>query len=227
MFYYSYSLPQSQFFGSVFFYCVQSLPLYNTRIADDPKYRTYFADYLSALDRIYIDVYIVLEDQLRYCNRKGHLLQNVLTVCNFAIEFIYILIGQEGLVHNTAVFRDTKNNKGFTTLLRKYQLRDAGYTNSETVLILYRVTRYYLKEQRLFSLKPKNVKELFNLRYTSLQNVVERIFSVVKRKYQVLRTLSKYLIDTQTRIILAYYTLYNYVRSIEGEKADIQLKTET
>jgi hypothetical protein len=32
--------------------------------------------------------------------------------------------------------------------------------------------------------------------------------------------------DTQTRIILACLTLYNYVRSQEGESADIWLNTE-
>ena len=197
------------------------------RIADDPKYQRYFADCLGALDGTYIDVHVTAQEQPRYRNRKGHLSQNVLAVCNFAIEFTYILAGWEGSAHDTAVLRDAKVNKGFITPPGKYWLRDAGYTNSDTVLVLYRATRYHLKEQRLSGLKPENAKELFNLRYASLRNVVERIFSVVKRKYQVLRTPSEYSIDTQTRIILACCTLHNYVRSIEGEKADIWLETES
>ena len=74
--------------------------------------------------------------------------------------------------------------------------------------------------------KPENSKELFNLRHASLRNVIERIFGVVKRKYQILRTPSEYSIDTQTRIIISCTALHNWVRSIEGEQADIRLNKE-
>jgi hypothetical protein len=57
--------------------------------------------------------------------------------------------------------------------------------------------------------------------------VIERIFGVVKRKYQILRTPSEYSIATQNRIILACCTLYNFVRSIEGESADNWLEMES
>jgi hypothetical protein len=57
--------------------------------------------------------------------------------------------------------------------------------------------------------------------------VIKRIFRVVKRKYQILHTPSEYSIATQNRIILACYTLYNFVRSIEGESADNWLETES
>lgn len=75
--------------------------------------------------------------------------------------------------------------------------------------------------------KPETSKELFNLRHASLRNVVERIFGVVKRKYQILRTPSEYSIETQTRIILACMALYNWVRSKEGLNADILLEPES
>jgi hypothetical protein len=90
----------------------------------------------------------------------------------------------------------------------------------------YRGTRYHLKEQQLAKKKPKNSKELFNLRYASLRNVIERIFSVLKRKYQILLTPSKCSIDTQTRIILVCAALHNWVRFIEGDTADTLLKEE-
>jgi hypothetical protein len=57
--------------------------------------------------------------------------------------------------------------------------------------------------------------------------VIERIFGVVKRKYQILRTASEYSLDTQTRVILACCTLHNYVRSLEGIAADYWLETES
>lgn len=197
-----------------------------SRISND-KYKTYFADCLGALDGTHIDVHVSPADQPRYRNRKGHLTQNVLAVCDFDMRFTYVLAGWEGSAHDTAVWRDAHYYKGFKTPPGKYWLGDAGYVNTDTVLVPYRGTRYHLKEQRLASKKPENPKELFNLRHSSLRNVIERIFGVLKRKYQILRTASEYSIETQTRIILACCTLHNFVRSIEGDTADILLETES
>jgi hypothetical protein len=197
-----------------------------SRIANNPKYATYFADCIGALDGTHIDVWVPPNDQARYRNRKGHLSQNVLAVCNFDMEFTYVLAGWEGSAHDTAVWRDAIHYKGFRTPPGKYWLGDAGYGNTDTVLVPYRSTRYHLKEQRLSSKKPENYKELFNLRHASLRNVVERIFGVLKRKYQILRRAAEYSIETQTRIILACCALHNFVRSIEGENADVLLNTE-
>jgi hypothetical protein len=89
--------------------------------------------------------------------------------------------------------------KVFITLPGKYWLRDVRYSNSDTILTLYRGTRYHLKGQRLASKKPEYAKELFNLRHALLRNVIERMFGVVKRRYQILRTASEYSLNTQTR----------------------------
>jgi hypothetical protein len=53
--------------------------------------------------------------------------------------------------------------------------------------------------------------------------VIERIFGVLKQKYQILQSLLEYLIDIQTCIVLACTALYNWVRSIEGDTANILL----
>ena len=166
---------------------VIKLPTSNTppssRIADDSKYDTYFTDCLGALDGTHIDVCVEPLAQPRYRNRKGHISQNVLAVCNFEMEFTYILAGWEGSAHDTAVWRDAKTYRGFITPPGKYWLGDASYTNTDTVLVPYRGTRYHLKEQRLSGKKPENYRELFNLRHASLRNVIKRIFGVLKRKY--------------------------------------------
>lgn len=207
------------------------LPTSNTplgsRVADDPKYATYFTDCLGALDGTHIDVHVHPQEHPRYRNRKGHLSQNVLAVCDFDLQFTYVLAGWEGSAHDSTVLRDAILNHGFKTPGKKYWLGDAGYSNTETVLVPYKGTRYHLKEQRLSSLKPETSKELFNLRHASLRNVIERIFGVLKRKYRILQTPSEYSIETQTRIIVACTGLHNYVRNIEGVNADILLHQET
>ena len=66
---------------------------FSSRIAENPKYFTYFSDCLGALDSTHINVWVLPEDQPRYRNRKGHLTQNVLAVCDFEMRFKYILAG--------------------------------------------------------------------------------------------------------------------------------------
>jgi hypothetical protein len=63
---------------------------------------------------------------------------------------------------------------------------------------------------------PKNAKELFNLQHASLQNVVERIFGVIKRKFKILGAYVEYSIDTQVHLVLALTRLYNFICMIEG-----------
>jgi len=64
-----------------------------SRILDNFKYFPYFEDCLGALDGTHISVYMPLEDQARYRNQKGTLLQNVLAVCDFDMRFVYIFLG--------------------------------------------------------------------------------------------------------------------------------------
>jgi hypothetical protein len=48
-----------------------------------------------------------------------------------------------------------------------------------------------------------------------------------REKYQILQTPLEYLIDIQTRIILACIGLHNWVRGIEGLNADMLLEADT
>ena len=59
--------------------------------------------------------------------------------------------------------------------------------------------------------KPKNAKELFNLRHSSLRNVIERIFGVLKQQWQILGGKGyEYSIDTQVDLFCALISLYNF-----------------
>jgi hypothetical protein len=46
--------------------------------------------------------------QPRYRNRKGTLSQNILAVCNFDMQFVYILAGWEGSAHDSRVLSDAQ-----------------------------------------------------------------------------------------------------------------------
>lgn len=197
-----------------------SLPLPDTplasRIYDDDKYYPFFEDCLGALDGTHIPVHIPSSDQARYRNRKGYLSQNVLAVCNFDMQFVYVLAGWEGSAHDGRVLQDAQATGRFRTPKGKYWLGDAGYGCTEFVLAPYRGVRYHLKEQRLAGQTPENAKELFNLRHSSLRNVIERIFGVVKRKFKILDIAAEYSIQTQIHIALAVLGLANFITKYEG-----------
>jgi hypothetical protein len=150
-----------------------------TRILDNPKYYPYFDNCLGALDGTHVSMHVPLEEQSQYRNRKGTLSQNMLAVCNFDMQFVFVLPGWEGSAHDGRVLSNAQSRHNFNTPKGKYWLGDAGYGNSEYVMAPYRGVRYHLKEQRQADLKPNNAKELFNLRHASLRNVIERIFGVV------------------------------------------------
>jgi len=77
-----------------------------SRIIDDSKYTPYFDDCLGALDGTHVEMHIPIELQPRYRNRKGTLSQNILAVCNFDMQFVYILAGWEGSAHDARVLSD-------------------------------------------------------------------------------------------------------------------------
>jgi hypothetical protein len=198
-----------------------------TRILDDPKYYPYFDDCLGALDSTHILIHAPLEEQSRYRNRKGTLSQNVLAVCNFDMQFVYVLPGWEGSAHDGRVLSDAQSRYNFNTPKGKYWLGDAGYGNSEYVMAPYRGVRYHLKEQRQADLKPNNAKELFNLRHSLLRNVIERIFGVVKRKFKILGVGTEYSVDTQIHLVLSLLGLYNFICLYEGvENEDQEVNNE-
>ena len=72
--------------------------------------------------------------------------------------------------------------------------------------------RYHLLEFEMHGLSPANAKEVFNLRYSSLSNVVERIFPVVKRRFPILVKMSPYDYPFQVEIVERCFLLHNYVR---------------
>lgn len=56
---------------------------------------------------------------------------------------------------------------------KKYYLSNVDYYNTNNLLCSYYKVCYYLKKVALARKKPTTQKDLFNLYYSSLQNVVE------------------------------------------------------
>ena len=60
--------------------------------------------------------------------------------------------------------------------------------------------------------RPRDYKELFNLRHARLRNTIERIFDVLKKRYKVLLLAQEYHITTQSHIVSAVAALHNFIR---------------
>jgi len=73
-----------------------------------------------------------------------------------------------------------------------------------------------LKEQRQADLRPNTAKELFNLCYALLRNVIKQIFGVVKRRFKILSTVAEFSINTQIYLVLSLLALYNFIHLYKG-----------
>ena len=71
-------------------------------------------------------------------------------------------------------------------LLGGYYLVDSSYPCTLGFVPLYRTKRYHLRDFRGGD-RPEGAKELFNYRHSSLRNVIERYFGVLKAQFLVLK----------------------------------------
>ncbi|XP_073315818.1 uncharacterized protein [Primulina huaijiensis] len=134
-------------------------------------------DCIGAIDGTHIPAIMFRHDTNSYRNRHGTISQNVLTACNFDLEFIYVLSGWEGSVHDSNILADAlSRNNGLKVPQGKFFLVDCGYANRRQFLSPFRGVRYHLQEFTGQGRHPEDAKELLNLRHASLRNVLERIF---------------------------------------------------
>jgi DDE superfamily endonuclease len=94
-----------------------------------------------------------------------------------------------------------------------------GYALTPQFLTPYRGVHYHLKEwAQVLDGCPSNPKELFNLRHSSLRNIIERVFGVVKRKFKILRVQSEYSLTSQIQLVPALACITNIIHWYEGEE---------
>jgi hypothetical protein len=180
-------------------------------IRTNEKLTPFFDNCIGALDGTHIPVVAPVADQGPFRNRKGVLTQNVLGVVNFDGTFSYSLAGWEGSASDSRVLGDALT-KGLRTWPIKYYLGDAGYANKRYCMTPYRGVRYHLKEWRLGRARPQNREELFNLRHSSLRNVVERVFGIAKKRFPILVNMHSFEIAFQILLVNCCFMIHNFIR---------------
>ena len=97
------------------------------------------------------------------------------------------------------------------TSVGKFYLVDSRYPNRLGYLAPYKGTKYHLPEFQNGPM-PKGIKETFNFPLSSLRNIVERSFGVLKMKWRILLKVPSYPMSKQSEIIVACMALHNFIR---------------
>ncbi|XP_028092797.1 uncharacterized protein LOC114292987 [Camellia sinensis] len=152
------------------------------KILNDRRSFPWFKDCVGAIDGTLVDAWVPVSRQNTFCGRKSTVSQNILAACDFDMLFTFINSGWEGSAHDNAILVDsiTRADLQFPHPPNgKYYLVDAGFINMSGFLAPFRFQRYHLQEfhGRHYS----GPKELFNHRHSSLRNIIERTFGVLKK----------------------------------------------
>ena len=70
----------------------------------------------------------------------------------------------------------------------------------------------------MFLSSPRNPKELFNLCHSSAQNVIKRIFGVLKRHFRILQLPPEYNMRIQAQVPAALAALHNFIWQYDPEE---------
>ncbi|KAG2400089.1 uncharacterized protein HKW66_Vig0100570 [Vigna angularis] len=187
-------------------------------VLNNTRFYPYFKDCLGVIDGTHVRVRVAREDAPRFRGRKDWPTQNVFAACDFAMKFTYVLAGWEGTASDSRILKNALDRDDPLVIPQgKYYLGDAGFMLKSTVMTPYRGVRYHLKE---FSRRgPQNARELFNHRHSSLRNVIERTFGVLKKRFSIIAsgTEPHYELETMMNIILACCILHNFIRGVDRD----------
>ena len=117
----------------------------------------------------------------------------------------------ESNAHDSRVLNDAIIH-GLPLPQGKHYLAEAGYSLSQNCLTPFRGVRYHLNEWKQGGRRPQNAKELFNVRHSSLRNIIERSFGIIKKPYAILRDMPSFPYFFQCDIVLCAFMVHNFIR---------------
>ncbi|CAN6325257.1 unnamed protein product [Urochloa humidicola] len=191
----------------------------------NPRFSPHFDNCIGAMDGTHIPVIVPSSKLLQYVGRHGYSSQNVLAICDFDMRFTFAVAGWPGSAHDMRVFNDAINKYGDKfphPPQGKFYLVDSGYPNRPGYLAPYKGTKYHLPEFRQGP-RPRGKKEVFNYFHSSLRNVIERAFGVLKMKWRILLDLPGYPMRKQNKIIHSCMALHNFIRESKLRDQDFDM----
>ncbi|KAJ8771814.1 hypothetical protein K2173_026991 [Erythroxylum novogranatense] len=187
-------------------------------ILNSNRFYPFFKDCVGAIDCTHIRVKVPAQDAPKFRGRKDYPTQNVLCACSFDMKFTYVLAGWEGTVSDSRIMKNALTRRFSLKIPQgKYYLVDAGFMLRSGLITPYRGERYHLKEYSRNP--PRNARELFNHRHSSLRNIIERAFGVLKKRFPIIASTTEpsYGIHTQKKIIIACVILHNFLIGVDPD----------
>lgn len=104
---------------------------------------------------------------------------------------------------------------------------DSGYSNTPGYLVPYKGEQYHLSQYTGRGRRPIGRKELFNYYHSSLRNVIERCFGILKAKFPILKLMPPYSLRRQRQIVIAACTLHNFIKTeMQSDRDFIRFQDE-
>ncbi|KAL4318350.1 hypothetical protein GQ457_18G015290 [Hibiscus cannabinus] len=187
-------------------------------------------DCIGAIDGTEVSAWALASKHIPFRNRKQNLSQNVLVACSHDMLFTFVCAGWEGTTHDTRVFVNAILSNRVEQLsfpmrsTGKYYVVDAGYPNIPGFLAPFRGQRYHSRDF-IGRHQPKGKEELFNMRHSSVRNVIERSIGVLKKRFAILRDMPNYPLRKQRYIPKACCTVLEAKKDElfeEGERENEQ-----
>ncbi|CAA7270773.1 unnamed protein product [Cyclocybe aegerita] len=190
------------------------LPDLSTPIPDyiltNSKFFPYFRSVLGALDGTHINAFTSAADQHASHDHKGGITQNFLAACSFDFHFLYIINGFEGSAADATMYLHA-HLLDFAIPQGKYYIADAGFAICDTLLVPYHGVHYHLAEWGQAGVRPANKEELYNLCHAQAPNVVECIFGVLKKRWDILNRPPQYDLSIQAKIPAGLGSVHNFI----------------
>ncbi|XP_058209917.1 uncharacterized protein LOC131322574 [Rhododendron vialii] len=183
-------------------------------IINDQRFYPWFKDCIGAIDGTHIEAWVPTTQETAYRGRKATKTQNVMAACSFDMKFTFVYPGWEGSAHDSRVFLAAVTNPNLNfphPPINKYYVVDSGYTNMPGYLAPYRGERYHLNQYNGPNPVYNSHRELFNHRHSSLRNVIERCFGVLKRRFPILKSMPSYKPVRQPSIVTACCVVHNWI----------------
>ncbi|KAL4362901.1 hypothetical protein GQ457_04G018590 [Hibiscus cannabinus] len=176
-------------------------------IARNYNWFPYFKDCIGAIDGTEVSAWSPASKHIPFRNRKQNLSQNVLVAYSHDMLFTFVCAGWEGMAHDTRVF------------VNAILSNDKIYLLMPRFLSPFRGQRYHACDF-IGRHQPREKEELFNMRHSSVRNVIERSIGVLKKRFVILRDMPNYPLRKQRYIPKACCTMHNFIR-LEVEKDEL------
>ncbi|KAF5452225.1 hypothetical protein F2P56_027251 [Juglans regia] len=185
-------------------------------IASNRHNYPWFEKSLGALDGTKILAVTLARLSNTYRNHYNRIAQNVLCLCDFDMKFPFVYTGWEGTTHDARVFLDalSRAQNGFPwPEPGYYYLVDSAFPCIQKFMPPYPRERYY-RSDHYGARQFRSYKDYFNFRHSSLPNVIERTFALLKNRFQILEAMPRYSPNKQGMILTTCCTLHNLIKTI-------------